>query len=115
MDDRRRAFVILCYQLNNAIHLLSNNSLCLSKGNASVKRNLPGSIFPENLFFPKERSRTAWINEAVLLIQNTSNGCGQLKTGQLFKNLTLSGEVEITGQKSNLSEELKVLNTIITK
>ncbi len=83
--------------------------------NASVKRKLPGSIFQENLLFPKERSRTARINKAVRLIQNTSNGFGQQKTGQLFKNLTLSGEVEITGQKSNLSEELKVLNTIITK
>ncbi len=83
--------------LNTAVDLLSDLALFCQKADISVKRKLLGSIFPENLFFSKEKSRTARINEAVRLILTTSKAFGQQKTGQLFKNLMLSGEVEITG------------------
>ena len=77
--------------ISDAIDLLSNISLFFHQ------RKLSGSIFSENLFFSKEKSRTTRINEAVGLILAASKGFSQQKTGQLFKNLTLSGEVEITG------------------
>jgi site-specific DNA recombinase len=83
--------------LGNAVDLLSDIALFYQKADIAVKRKLLGSIFPNNLFFSKEKSRTARINEAVRLILNTSKGFSQQKTGQLFKNLELSGEVEVTG------------------
>ena len=62
-----------------------------------TKKKVLCSIFPENLFFSKEKSRTPRLNEAVRLIITASNDFNQQKTGQLFKNLMLSGDVEITG------------------
>jgi site-specific DNA recombinase len=83
--------------LSTAVDLLSNIALFYQKADITVRRKMLGSIFPGNLFFSKEKSRTARINEAVRLILNTSKGFSQQKTGQLFKNLELSGEVEVTG------------------
>ncbi len=83
--------------LSTAVDLLSDIASFYQKADIFAKRKLLGSIFPENLFFSKEKSRTARLNEAVRLILNTSKGFSQQKTGQLFKNLMLSGEVEITG------------------
>lgn len=60
--------------LGTAVDLLSDIALFYQKADISVKRKLLGSIFPENLFFSKEKSRTARINEAVRLILNTSKG-----------------------------------------
>ena len=83
--------------MKKGIDLLSNIGMFYQKADADTKKKLLYSIFPENLFFSKEKSRTPRINEAVQLILNTRQGFSQQKTGQLFKNLMLSGEVEITG------------------
>jgi hypothetical protein len=79
------------------IDLLSNIKQFYFNSDASIKRNLLCSIFPEKLFFSKEKSRTPRLNEAVRLILSTSKGFSQQKAGQLFKNLMLSGDVEVTG------------------
>jgi len=83
---------------------LSNISGFYTDANIEIKRKLLGSIFPAQLFFSKEKSRTPRVNEAVRLILSASKGFSQQKTGQLFKNLTLSGEVDSTSNLSNHKE-----------
>ena len=83
--------------LKNGIDLLSKITLYYDEAIPPKKKKLLCSIFPGNLYFSKEKSRTPRLNEAVRRILNVSKGFGQQKTGQLFKNLTLSGEVEVTG------------------
>lgn len=79
------------------IDLLSDITGFYKKADPQIKRKLLGSIFPENLFFSKEKSRTTRLNEAVRLILATNKGFREQKTGKLFKNLTLPGNVEVTG------------------
>jgi hypothetical protein len=62
-----------------------------------------GSIFPEKLFFDKNKSRTTKMNEAVRLIIKASKGFSENKKGQLFKNLELSGNVESIGVEPTTS------------
>ena len=81
----------------NGIDLLSNLTEFFEKANPERKRKILCSTFPENLYFGREKNRTPRINEAILLILNTSKGFSQKETGQLFKNLELSGVVENTG------------------
>jgi site-specific DNA recombinase len=75
--------------MKKGVDLLSNISVFYQKADAATKKKVLCSIFPENLFFSKEKSRTPRINEAVRLILNTSKDFQQQKTGQLFKNLIL--------------------------
>jgi site-specific DNA recombinase len=79
------------------IDLLSNISRFYTEVNIEIKRKLLGSIFLGQLFFSKEKSRTTRLDEAARLILSVSKGFRQQKTGQLFKKLMLSGEVEVTG------------------
>jgi DNA invertase Pin-like site-specific DNA recombinase len=51
-------------------------------GNATVKRNIVGSMFPEKLEFDGEHFRTARVNEAVKLIYNVGVAFSQNKKGQ---------------------------------
>ncbi len=83
--------------LKKAIDLLSDFSGFYRKADAHLRRKLLCSTFPSQLYFSREKSRTPRMNEAVRLILATSKGSRQNKTGQLFKNLELSGEVEVTG------------------
>ena len=97
IETNREDHPIYQQYLKKGIDLLSSISTFYQKADATTKKKVLCSIFPENLFFSKEKNRTPRINEAVRLILTTSKDFSQQKTGQLFKNLTLSGEVEITG------------------
>ena len=59
------------------------------------------SIFPEKLSISENKSQTLNINEAALLITAAGKGFWGKKMGQLFKNLELSRQVDLTGNKSN--------------
>ena len=67
------------------IDILSNIKQFYSNSDASIKRNLLCSIFPAQLFFSKEKSRTSHLSEAVRLIITASNGFSQQKTGNYSK------------------------------
>ncbi|GAB2821365.1 recombinase family protein [Ferruginibacter profundus] len=53
-----------------------------TSGNAEVKRNIVGSMFPEKLEFDGEHFRTTRVNEAVKLIYNVGMAFSQNKRGQ---------------------------------
>ncbi len=83
--------------LEKGIDLLSKIDKFYNSSSIEIKRKLLGSIFPEKLFFTKENCRTAKINEAVKLILNTDKAFRKKNSGQLFKNLSLSANVELSG------------------
>jgi phage gp45-like len=77
------------------------------------KKEVLSSIFPQKLQIDENNCRTYRVNEALQLTLAAEKGSGHKKTGQLFKNTELSGNVEMTGQKSNrLLENFKALAKI---
>lgn len=84
-------------QLKQAISLASNLFSLYQKGTNQQKSTILGSIFPEKLQIDKLECRTARINEALRLIIAVDAGFGHKKSGQLFKNLKLSADVENNG------------------
>ena len=49
------------------------------------------------------------MNRALLPMLATDKGFRAKKNGQLFKNLKLSGQVEVTGDLSNFLDDLALL------
>ena len=61
---------------------------------------LLSSIFPEKLNFEENKSRTPKINEAVRLLLATDKDFNEKGTTQIFKNLELSPQVELSGNRT---------------
>jgi site-specific DNA recombinase len=94
---------------NCALGLLTS---CTSKRKPFLeeRRQLLGSIFPENLVFDGIEVRTARLNEGVDLIYQISSKLQGKKNGTNPFKLDLSREVHPEGQKSNLLlEDLRKL------
>ncbi|TCZ64586.1 recombinase family protein [Flaviaesturariibacter aridisoli] len=83
--------------LKKGLALVGNLPALYGKADIQQKKDILGSIFPEKLLFSKNECRTARINEVLRLILAMDAGFGHKKTGQTFKNLSLSGDVEDTG------------------
>jgi site-specific DNA recombinase len=79
-------------------------------GSLEKKRQLVGSIFPENLMFDENTVRTPRINEGIDFIYQISSKLRGKKNGTNPFNLDLSRGVRPKGQKSNLLlEDLRKL------
>ena len=89
--------------LRKGIDLLSNYREFYSKADIQVKRKLLCSTFPNNLIFSREICRTPSINKAILLIISADKGFRKQKTGELFKNVTITGTVESIGVEPTTS------------
>ena len=61
----------------------------------------------------EKKCRTGRINEALRLICSTDKGFRHKKTGQLFKNLELSGNVEVTGIEPVSKHGIRKLSTCL--
>jgi site-specific DNA recombinase len=83
--------------LRKGLSVVENLPEFFRKANPGLKKEILGSIFPEKLQIDEKKCRTVRINEALRLICATGKGLRHKKTGQLFKNLELSGDVEATG------------------
>lgn len=99
--------------LKSGINLLESLPQFYEKGDLRIKREMFGSIFSEKIFFDKKNCRTTRINEAVWLILATSKGLTHKKTGQPFKNIVLSGQVEATGIEPVSKHILQKLSTCL--
>jgi hypothetical protein len=95
--------------LKKGLHLLQQLPQFYQKSSVEVKRELLGSIFPEKLLISKTKSRTTKINSAVLLITATDKDLSENENGQLYKNVELSGSVEVTGVEPQFMSALKAL------
>jgi site-specific DNA recombinase len=62
-----------------------------------VKRQVIGSMYPENLCFDGEQLRTTRINEAVQLIYTLDKGLPENEKGQNGNLSILSSQVGMTG------------------
>ncbi|GAA4334207.1 recombinase family protein [Flaviaesturariibacter amylovorans] len=83
--------------LKKGLTLVENLPALYRKADMGQKKDILGSIFPEKLHFDKNECRTARVNEVLRLILAMDAGSGHKKTGQIFKNLSLSGNVEDNG------------------
>lgn len=99
--------------LKSGIDLLERLPQVYQSSSLTVKRELFGSIFSEKVYFDKKTCRTTRINEAVALILATSKALGHKKTGQPFKNLELSGQVEATGIEPVSKHDIQKLSTCL--
>jgi site-specific DNA recombinase len=99
--------------LKTGIHLLENLPEFYRESSIETKREVVSSIFPEKLMISKNRSRTPKINEAVLLITATDKGFSGKEKGQLFKNLELSRQVEVTGFEPVSKHDIQKLSTCL--
>ena len=78
-----------------------------------IKREVECSIFPEKIQISENKSRTPKINEAVLLITAIDKGFSRKETGQLFQNLELSRQVEVTGFEPVSKHDIQKLSTCL--
>lgn len=99
--------------LKSGLSITQNLKKLYQKGNPSEKKEILGSIFPERIQICKNKSRTARLNEALRLILATEAGLEQNKTGQLFKNIELSGNVEPTGVEPVSKQDVQKLSTCL--
>ncbi len=83
--------------LKSGLSITENLKHLYQKALPSEKKDILGSIFPEKIQISKNESRTARLNEAIRLILATDKGFRNKNTGQLFKNIELSRNVETTG------------------
>ncbi|GAA4334475.1 recombinase family protein [Flaviaesturariibacter amylovorans] len=83
--------------LKKGLSVLEHLPALYNRADIHQKKDILGSIFPEKLHFSKNECRTARINEALRLILAMDAGSRHKKTGQIFKNLSLSGVVEDNG------------------
>ncbi|HEX8315676.1 MAG TPA: hypothetical protein VF609_11815, partial [Flavisolibacter sp.] len=97
----------------SGIHLLEKLPSFYQRSTVQTKRDIVSSIFPEKLTISENKSRTQKINQAVLLISATDKGLRGKKTGQPFKNLELSRQVEANGFLSNTFTNLLSLVKLI--
>jgi len=97
----------------SGIHLLEKLPSFYQKSTVQTKRDIVSSIFPEKLTISENKSRTPKINEAVLLISSTDKGFSGKKTGQPFKNLELSRQVEVTGVEPVSKHDIQKLSTCL--
>lgn len=70
------------------------------EGTIEEKRNMVGSIFPENLIFNKIDYRTTRINEAVRLIYLINNKLSSKKNGTSDNSIDLYRKADRTGLSS---------------
>lgn len=68
-----------------------------------VKRKMLGSIFPAKLHFREDSYRTTPLNPALALILQKNKGLENEKTGQIFFEESLSGELPSAGLEPALS------------
>ncbi len=99
--------------LKSGIHLLKNLPGFYRESDIDKRKKIIGSIFPENLQILKSKSRTTRVNEVIRLILATSKGSTEKKTEQPFKNLELSGEVEVTGIEPVSKHDFQKLSTCL--
>jgi site-specific DNA recombinase len=83
--------------LNRAVEALANIDLVYEKADIDQKRDIIGSIFPENLEFSESGYRTAKINEAAALIFQINSELRNEKSRISDKNLSKSGLVPRAG------------------
>jgi len=83
--------------LKSGLSLVDNLPALFQKASGEQKRDILGSIFPDKLQIKENDYRTARVNEALLMILSLDKGLEHKKTGQPFKSLRLSGNVEVTG------------------
>jgi hypothetical protein len=104
--DHGETTTLLKKTLTRLEHLIN----LYESGTLEEKRQLVGSIFPENLMFDGHEVRTPRINEGIDLIYQISNKLRDKKNGTNPFNLDLSPRVHPTVQNSNfLLEDLRKL------
>ena len=100
--------------LKTGIHLLNDLPTLYEKSNIEAKREVVCSIFPEKLTISEKGCRTLKINKAVLLIAATDKDFNENKNGQLFENLELSGQVEVTRFELVSKHDIRKLSTCLS-
>ena len=95
VDDRQRRIQLLksCIQrdikdkLHYAISLISNLEMLIEEAPTYVKQGILGSIFPQKLYFEKNKYRTPFLNSVVKIIyQETKSLRGSEKEKEDSKN-----------------------------
>jgi hypothetical protein len=95
VDVRRRRIQMLksCCQrdiknkLHYAISLISNLEMLMEEAHTYVKQGILGSIFPQKLYFEKNKYRTPFLNSVVKIIyQETKSLRGSKKEKEDSKN-----------------------------
>ena len=79
--------------LQKAMNNLCKLDTLYEQGTIGQKRQIIGSIFPENLIFDGFQYRTARLNEAVRLIYTLGKGLGEMKNRKDAEISGLSCEV----------------------
>lgn len=76
--------------IDKSVEFLENIDSFYVNGDAKIKRNIVGSMFPEKLQFDGERFRTTRVNEAATLIFNIDGAFSQKERGQKQEYSSLS-------------------------
>ena len=81
-------------KLRNCLSVLNKLGKLYDDADLINKQRIVSSTFPEKLIFDGKKSRTPRLNEVLRLALAADKGFRRQKTGQLSKNLELSGQVE---------------------
>ena len=90
-------------KLRNCLSVLNKLGKLYDDADLINKQRIVSSTFPEKLIFDGKKSRTPRLNEVLRLALAADKGFRRQKTGQLSKNLELSGQVEIRGSLNYFS------------
>jgi site-specific DNA recombinase len=83
--------------LEQGVGVLADIDRLYNRADLTGKKQILGSIFPEDLFFDGKKCRTPRINEVLRLILLIDSNNHELKNGQISEYLDLSAQVELAG------------------
>ncbi len=83
--------------LENGVGVLANLDKMYIRADLQSKKQILGSIFPENLTFDGKKCRTPRINEVLRLILLIDNEKQNKKSGQISEFLEMSAQVTLPG------------------
>ena len=99
--------------LNKGVHMLKNLQNHYVNSSVNQKQQLLSSIFPENLFFEKNKCRTERINEVLRLILQTDSLLANKKREQISNKLNLSPLVEPEGVEPSSKQAITMLSSCL--
>ena len=113
--DKIDSIQVTSFEYNNwlksGIHFLNNLESFYINGGVKEKQAIISSIFPEKIYFFKNKCRTQRINDVLRCMLLINNGLENKKSGQNFQNLELSTLVESERIELSSKQAIKKLST----
>lgn len=113
--DKIDSIQVTSFEYNNwlksGIHFLNNLESFYINGGVKEKQAIISSIFPEKMYFFKNKCRTQRINDVLRCMLLINNGLENKKSGQNFQNLELSTLVESERIELSSKQAIKKLST----